>query len=62
MVHLFIENSMLPEGVDFVITDEHNREIPIQEYERRQEGAYSGLWMTDVPPMGFSTLLIHTDQ
>ena len=62
MVHLFIENSIIPEGSDFVITDEQGREIPTQEYERRQEGAYFGLWVYDMPPMGFSTLLIHKDQ
>jgi len=62
LVYLFIENSIIPEGVDFVITDANGNEVPAQEYKRRQEGAYFGLWVSDIPPMGFSTLLIHAGQ
>ncbi len=62
LIHLFIENTIIPEGSDFVITDIKGNKVPVQEYERRPEGAYYGLWVSDIPPMGFSTFLIHTGR
>lgn len=62
MVEVFIENSILPEGIDFVITNEKGEEIAVQENERRQEGAYYSLWVKDVPAMGYQSLLIHAHK
>lgn len=62
MVNLFFENEMIPEGKAFTITDSEDNEIPYQRYDQRPEGAYFGLWVEDVPPMGFKTLQINTGQ
>jgi hypothetical protein len=62
MVKLFIEYEVLPETENFTITDAENNELPIQVFERRMEGAYYGIWVKDIPPMGFKTLQINVGQ
>lgn len=59
MVNLFIEHEIIPEGVDFTITDGNEKEVPYQLYERRIEGAYYGLWVENIPPIGYKTLQIN---
>lgn len=59
LVDLFIENSMISEGEDFVILNEEGKELEVREYDRRQEGAYYHLWVEDIPAMGFKTFIIH---
>ncbi len=59
MVELFIQNEILPEGADFTITDDMGREVPAQEFDRRGEGAYYGLWVEDIPPLGYKTFQIN---
>jgi hypothetical protein len=59
LVHLFIEYGIIPENESFTITGPDGEEIPWQVYERRMEGAYYGLWVENVPAMGFLTLQIN---
>ncbi len=59
MVHLFIEYGVIPEGEVFTITGPHGEEIPWQVFDRRTEGAYYGLWVEDVPAMGYLTLQVN---
>ena len=59
MVHLFIEYGIIPENESFTITGPAGEEIPWQVYERRMEGAYYGLWVEDVPAMGYLTLKVN---
>ena len=59
MVHLFIEYGIIPESESFTITGPDGKEIPWQVFERRMEGAYYGLWVEDVPAMGYLTLQIN---
>lgn len=58
LVRLFLESEIVPEGAEFTITDSDGNEIPYQRYQQREEGAYFGLWVEDIPPMGFKTLQI----
>ena len=62
MVELFLENEIAPEGADFTITDDAGRDIPYQRYNQRQEGAYFGLWVEDIPPMGYKMLQVNIGQ
>ncbi|MEZ4943349.1 MAG: glycoside hydrolase family 38 C-terminal domain-containing protein [Saprospiraceae bacterium] len=62
MVHVFLQNAIANEGADFTITDAEGREVPCQRFAQRAEGAYFGLWVEDVPPMGYKTLQVITGQ
>lgn len=62
MVGLFLENEIIAEGEDFTITDSEGREVPYQRYQQRMEGAYFGLWVEDIPPMGYKTLQVNVGQ
>ncbi|MEN8153086.1 MAG: glycoside hydrolase family 38 C-terminal domain-containing protein [Acidobacteriota bacterium] len=62
MLRLFIKNDIVREGEDFTITDAEGREVPYQRYEQRMEGAYFGLWVEDVPPMGYKTLQVNAGK
>jgi len=62
MVYLFIEYGIIPEGEPFTITGPDSEEIPWQVYERRMEGAYYGLWVEDVPAMGYKTIQVNVGQ
>jgi alpha-mannosidase len=62
MVNLFIENNIIPENQSFTITDPGGKEVAWQVYERRMEGAYYGLWVEDVPAMGYMTLQVNVGQ
>jgi hypothetical protein len=59
MVELFIQYEVIPQGADFTITDAEGREVPVHIYHMRSEGAYYGLWVEDVPAMGYKTLQIN---
>ncbi len=59
MIELFIQYEVIPEGMDFTITDAEGREVPVHMYQKRSEGAYYGLWVEDVPPMGYKTLQVN---
>ncbi|MEN8187875.1 MAG: glycoside hydrolase family 38 C-terminal domain-containing protein [Bacteroidota bacterium] len=62
MVELFIESTIVPEGADFTITDSEGRKVPYQKYMQRPEGAYFGLWVKDVPPMGYKVLQVNSGK
>jgi len=62
MVYLFVDYGIIPQNEDFSITGPGGEEIRWQIYDRRAEGAYYGLWVEDVPPMGYLTLQIHVGQ
>ena len=34
--------------------------MPVQVFDRRMEGAYYGLWVENIPPMGYKTLQVNT--
>ena len=57
MHRVFLSNEET-KGGDFVIIDPDGKEVPIQKYQQRAEGAYYGLWVSDIPAMGFKTYSI----
>ncbi|MEN8202357.1 MAG: glycoside hydrolase family 38 C-terminal domain-containing protein [Bacteroidota bacterium] len=59
LVHLFIEYGIIPGDESFTITGPDGEEVPWQAYDRRTEGAYYGLWVEDVPPLGYKTLQVN---
>lgn len=62
LVHLFMEYGIVPEDKTFTISGPGGEEIPWQVYERRMEGAYYGLWVEDVPAMGYLTLQVNVGE
>jgi hypothetical protein len=58
LVEMFIPFEAMPEGVEINISDAEGNNIPFQQYERRQEGAYYGLWVEDIPAVGYKILSI----
>jgi len=62
LVECFISYEVIPEGADFVIRDDAGREVPVEMYMQRGEGAYYGLWVSDVPSMGFKVLTLHLGE
>ena len=62
LVEMFIEYEVIPSGTDFTITDHEGNEVPVQIYERREEGAYYGLWVENIPPFGYKTLQLNVGK
>lgn len=62
LVELFLLHEIVPEDKDFTITDLNGNEVLYQKFERRQEGSYYGLWVENIPAMGFSTLRINIGE
>jgi len=63
MVRVYIDHEIIPPGKDFKILDTDNNEIPAQAMESRNDGTYWGLWVNDIPAMGFKTFRIEpTDE
>ncbi len=59
LVDLFIQNAVIPVGVDFTITDSNGQKVPVVKMEERMEGAYYQLWVEDVPAVGFKKLIVN---
>jgi len=62
MVYLFIEYGIIPEKEIFTITGPDGEELAWQIYRRRMEGAYYGLWVEDIPAMGYKTLQVNVGK
>ncbi len=55
---VYIDNQVLPSDREFTILDAHGKEVSAQLIAKRADGNYWGLWVEDVPPMGYKTLRI----
>jgi len=62
MVYLYVDYGIIPEKEAFSITGPDGEEVPWQVYQRRTEGAYYGLWVEDVPAMGYKILSVHVGR
>jgi hypothetical protein len=62
MVYLFIDYGIIPDDAYFNITGPDGREVPWQVYQRREEGAYYGIWVEDVPSLGYKTLQVNVGE
>lgn len=55
LVRVFIDHQILPPDREFKILD-GDATVPAQAMERRAEGTYWALWVSDVPALGYKTL------
>jgi hypothetical protein len=55
LVRVYIDHALLPPGAPFHVVDEGGEEAPTQEMSRLPDGTWWGLWVSDVPPLGFRT-------
>jgi alpha-mannosidase len=62
MVEAFINYELIPEGADFTLTDADGKECPYQIFEKREEGAYYGIWVENIPGTGFKTLSLNLGE
>ncbi|MCG8307652.1 MAG: hypothetical protein MI975_09695 [Cytophagales bacterium] len=61
-MHTVFLSNEVTKGGDFVIIDSEGKEVPFQKYQQRTEGAYYGLWVSDIPAMGYKTFGIIPGQ
>jgi alpha-mannosidase len=58
LVEVFIDHQILPRDRDFRILDPSGRSVPAQAVKTREEGTTWALWVSDLPPLGLTTLRI----
>jgi hypothetical protein len=59
LVRVFIDHEILPSDREFRMVDVSTGEaIEAQAMQSRAEGTYWGLWVKDVPPLGYKTIRI----
>jgi hypothetical protein len=60
-LHLvYADEQVLPREREFRIVDGRSREVPVQLVQTRPEGNYWALWISDVPPLGYTAYRIVT--
>ena len=52
---IFIDNSLVPPGTPFEITDDDGNPIAVQQGAVRSEGRYFTVWAENIPAMGYKT-------
>ena len=57
-VQLYIDHEIIEPGSDFAILDPSGQPIPVQAISSRSDGTYWMLWVKDIPPMGYKSLVI----
>jgi alpha-mannosidase len=63
LVQTFIDHEILPLHRHYrIIDDETGEEAPAQRLGGRAEGSYWGIWVKNVPPLGFRTYRIEVSQ
>lgn len=62
MVKIFIDQETIPEGAAFTLRTQDHKEVPVEIVEQRVEGAYYNLWIEDLPPLGYKTVIIHMEE
>ena len=62
MAETFLNYELIPEGSDFTLTDAEGNECPYQLFEKREEGAYYGIWVENIPSLGFKTLRLNVGE
>ena len=62
VVKVFIDHELLPPDKEFLIIGADGKPIPAQLLSSRSEGSYWALWVSNIPPMGYSTYKIHVQN
>jgi len=61
MAEIYIDHQILPAGKSFRITGPDGNAVPVQALAHRSDGTYWGIWVSDIPPMGYKTYRIEVD-
>ncbi len=62
LARVFIDRELLPPGRAFRIVAQDGTLVPAQLFSRLPEGAYWGLWVNAVPPLGWCTYRLEVAQ
>jgi hypothetical protein len=62
LVEIYIDHQILPQGKPFTIIDNDGRQAPAQPLGHRSDGTYWGIWVDEVPPMGYKSYRIIVDR
>ncbi|MFH0760023.1 MAG: glycosyl hydrolase family 38 [Bacteroidota bacterium] len=58
---VYIDHQILPAGKSFRITSPDGNAVPVQALAHRSDGTYWGIWVSEIPPMGYKTYRIEVD-
>ena len=61
MTEVYIDHQILPAGKSFRITGPDGKAVPVQALGHRSDGTYWGIWVSEIPPMGYKTYRIEVD-
>jgi hypothetical protein len=59
---VYIDHQLLPKDKKFRVLDQASRVVPVQPISTREEGTWWMMQVTDVPPLGFQSYRIVTEQ
>lgn len=62
LVTLYIDHEILPNNKKFKILDYNGNPIAIQALNSRSDGTYWGIWVQDIPAMGYSIYQISVED
>ena len=61
-VSVYIDHEIIEPGSVFSITYQDGSPVPVQPGSSRSDGTYWVLWVEDIPPMGYKSLIIKTGE
>jgi hypothetical protein len=61
LAEIYIDHQILPMGKAFKVIGADGTETPAQSLGHRSDGTYWGIWVKDVPPLGYKTYRIVVD-
>jgi hypothetical protein len=62
LVSVYIDHEIIEPGSAFSINYLDGKSVPVQSVSSRSDGTYWVLWVEDVPPMGYRSLIIKTKE
>ena len=62
LVQVYIDHQQVPRNLQPIITDQQGKIYPAQVVNRRTDGTYWAVWVTDIPAFGYKKLLINSQE
>lgn len=62
LVRIYIDHEILSPNREFRILDDNGNEMAAQAMGGREDGTYWGLWVENIPPVGYKTFRIESRQ
>jgi glycosyl hydrolase family 38 len=62
LVTIYIDHEILPRDKAFRIIDEKGKELAVQAMKGRSDGSYWGLWVENIPAMGYKIFRIEVGE